>query len=166
MELNHVQDFSCVPTTLLHGQYDRLGQINNRVYERNVTDKANRPQFDMRSVATRYTEVFPILDIRKASRVSIQDTAPRQGFCVIQENILRSTDYKLQRGAEKEMYIPSSQSDMYKVEIPDSSTDGLQLHPCLFNREVYTTTGNRFIAQSKIGKDIFNNNTKTQLRCI
>lgn len=169
MEINHIQDFSSVPTMVLSGQYERIDELNNRLFDRNVPDYMNRPKFDIRSMPTRCSQIFPVLDSRQEARVSIKNGKGQvQGrvYGVNQESEILGMNYRLQHGADSETYVPSSGSDMYKTPVYESSNKGEQQHLDLFSKATYTTTGSAFIAQSSVGKSIFNNNTKTQLRCI
>jgi hypothetical protein len=97
----------------------------------------------------------------------VQSVGPVSGFInnVDIENTLRNQYFGLQRGAGQNIYIPSSDSDLYKVVIP--SRPSVQLFPGLFQEPTFDQTMHANLEKNTaIGSDIFNNNTRTQLRTI
>jgi hypothetical protein len=163
---------------LITGQYERLDEINNRMYMRNVAEGYNlRPNFDFRSTPTRYVNAFPIIDPRKTPIVPIQNSSPNETpvgtrgpvmsyfMNVNKESDLRNQNSALQHGAPQGFYIPYSTSDLYVVQKPTVSHPVVQTHPDLFRRdETYRTTGNSTIQEQSIGTEVFFNNTRVQLR--
>ena len=94
-------------------------------------------------------------------------TGPVSGFInnVQAESILRNQIYPLSKSNDENVYIPSSQSDLYKVTIDASPSN--QPHPELFTKHSFSQETHPNIQnQPKIGMDKFNNNTRVQLRNI
>lgn len=165
---------------LYYGQFERTTELNKRIYERTLmSDIPLRPNMDSRPMETRHV-VFqmvsssppPIVPIRKyleydTSKTfsSIQSNAPVDGYLnnIDKESCLRNQFYGLQHGAIQTTYVPSSKSDLYVVQLPNNVTNTPQPFPLLFEKETYRTSGNENVT-TKIGKNIFNNATKQQLR--
>lgn len=172
-------DTSKIPQNngIYYGNNERLESINSEIYERNKPDSSLRPNFDFRSIPTRYSQQ-PVLDRRQSTVpirqyneysmenefAGVQSNAPISGFKVESESVLRNQFFALQHGADQGIYVPSSNSDLYKVQVPSWSNPYEQKHPDLFLRNTYTSSSNNYIDNSNIGKDKFNNNTRTQMR--
>jgi len=173
---------------LYYGQFERTDEIDKRIYERMIiTDVPLCPVFDPRPVDTRHL-LFPITpsiskEILKRPPVPIRKyveydnskifspitkSAPADGYFrnINVESSLKNQFFGLQHGAINSTYIPSSSSDLYKVHVPTSSNTGIQPFPYLFEKETYHTKGNQSINNSIIGKCVFNNATKQQLRSL
>lgn len=173
---------------LYYGQFERTEDIDKRIFERTTaTDIKLRPNFDPRPVDTRHlifpmvpftskeqtkkpkTPIFKYLDYNTNNSFSpIHSNAPVDGFIrnVNVESSLRNQYYGLQHESIQSTYIPSSNSDLYKVEVAPSSINYTyhQTHPLLSQKDSYHTSGNNKIQNSNIGKEMFNNATKQQLR--
>lgn len=182
MDLNDNTSISGLPKYLYRGQQDRTDELSYRALERNVPDKALAPNFSPRPVLSKYA-LFPMLDSRMPATVPITPNydyslatnftppvmkiGPVSGFInnVQDESILRNQIYPLSRSNEENVYIPSSQSDLYKVTIDASPSN--QPHPELFTKQTFSQqTHPNMQNQPKIGMDRFNNNTRVQLRNI
>jgi hypothetical protein len=171
-----------VPCGILYSNDDRLEELNHRIHKRMIPDSNIRltANFDIRGAPTRNCLVFPILDMKQNitqsqnsdydfenSFAPIQKNAPFINFArkVDTESNLRSQIYALQHGAEQSVYVPSSNSELYKVSLPISSDNTVQPFLGLFNQNSqFKTTSNDFINSNAIGRDTFYNHTKTQLR--
>jgi len=176
------------PDPLYYGQFERTDEIDKRIYERILTtDTPLRPNFDPRPVETRYI-VFPIAPYVSKEAInrppfpvrnyleydttkvfsSIQAKAPVEGYLrnINTESSLRNQYFGLQHGAINATYIPSSTSDLYKINVASSSLSGEQPFPLLFEKKTYHTKENETIKNSAVGKSVFNNATKQQLRGI
>lgn len=174
------------PEPLYYGQFERTDEIDKRIYERTLTtDTPLRPNFDPRPVETRHF-LFPIspyvskevnnrppVPIRNYLEYDttkvfspIQAKAPVEGYLrnINTESSLRNQFFGLQHGAINATYIPSSTSDLYKINVANSSVKGEQPFPRLFEKQTYYTRENEIIKESSVGKSIFNNATKQQLR--
>lgn len=181
------------PDYLYYGQFERTDDIDKRIYERTLaTDIKLRPNFDPRPVDTRHI-LYPIVPSisRQSEEVSktttktsqipireyleyditkvfspIQSKAPIEGYLhnVNTESSLRNQFFGIQHGAIQSVYIPSSNSDLYRPTVPFHHNEVVQPFPLLFEKDTYTTTGNNQIYNSSIGKNIFNNATKQQMR--
>ena len=101
--------------------------------------------------------------LHKSFTPPVEQIAPVSGFInnVGIESDLRNQNYALHKGNDQSVYVPSSDSDMYKVYIPSKPSE--QPHPGLFDRyELCQKT--HPIVNDNIGKDRFHNNTRTQLK--
>ena len=160
-----------------YGQFERVDELNDRVLARFVTDAPLQPNLDRRPVPTKYSR-FPLVDRVKESHVSIPSYldhstsatfAPIQcrgqfsGFKVTDESDLRNQYFALQ-SAPQAAYIPSSSSDLYKVEMAAPSRTEPQPFLGLFDRYQMDPFAQVRNADPRIGADMFSNNTRMQLR--
>ena len=170
-----------VPSGAMFGQNDRVEELNKRMYQRHIPDNALAPNFDPRPISTKYDNMS-IVDRRKFAHVGIQKTvqhdigkhfnpgthrAPPMSILrdVNIETMLRNQTTALQHGNDQAVYVPSSDSDLYNVQVPLSSTgDGLSTHPNLFYQPHHTNMRESSLHCGYIGKDMFLNNTRVQLR--
>ena len=168
--------FSSIPDGIYYGQYESHNYMNGKLYERNLPDKLLKPSIDFRSLSTRDV-LYPMADERLKYKPRDYETynpeklfapmnrkGPFEGFCPDDESKLRNQCFALQHGAEQAYYIPSSDSDLYKVEVPKNVDNVQQPFPNLFhvpkmNTDVHYVVGN-------IGQDMFFNHTNMQLRNI
>jgi hypothetical protein len=169
-----------LPEYLYQGQFARTDELNHRILERNVPDSQLPPNFTPRPTLSKYS-LFPMLDSRKPANVPIENNynyslssnftptlmknGPVSGFInnVQLESNLRNQTYALNRGNDKTTYVPSSDSDLYKVYIPSSPSE--QPHPELFSTPVLNQQLHPNIQNAPhIGKDRFHNSTRVQLR--
>jgi hypothetical protein len=171
------------PEYLYYGQFQRTEELDKRIFERTVmSDIQLRPNFEPRPTTTRQT-VFPIVASEKRPPIvpintyleyntqnvfsPYQRKGPVAGFIdnVNVESSLRNQFFANQHGSIQSTYIPSSKSDLYVVTVPtESEYKGEQPFRGLFETYEYHTTGNADIANSAVGKNVFNNATKQQLR--
>jgi hypothetical protein len=169
----HSFNLPVIPEGIYYGQYENLDAINRGILDRINTDTPLRPNLDFRSVPTRAT-LYPTIDNRpkykgKYLDYSVERTfapvhakGPVQGFNVDDETRLKNQYFALQHGAEQSIYVPSSTSDLYKVNVPTTSHAYSQPFPELFTRHQYMTAPAPMA--DRIGTDMFNNCTQTQLR--
>jgi hypothetical protein len=161
-----------------YGQNERVDEINERYKERQFSDFPLEPNFSPRSISTKYS-VFPMLNGRKpayedrmnypehSSYVNFNPgtrSAPSSGFFpnVDVETILRNQTTALQHGADQGVYVPSTNSDLYKVSIVSRPSN--QPNPLLFRNFQFNQTPHPNNEYSAIGQDRFFNHTRTQLR--
>lgn len=168
-----------VPTVAYYGQNERVDELNDRIQSRQFSDKPLAPNFSSRPLMSKYSH-FPIIERRAPYEESIQavpihnvhtnfspatQNGPPRGYLVNVdlESDLRNQSVALQRCSTQATYVPSSNSDLYKVEVP--STAGPNPHPGLFasNYETYSTFRQDYLPAT-IGNDTFHNHTRTQLR--
>jgi len=159
-------------------QQERVDELNDRYMARQFSDKPLAPSFDPRPVSTKYA-LFPCIDGKKPIREPAAsyteyniaqnfnpgtDKAPWSGFSqnVDTETVLRNQSFALQHSNQKE-YIPSRESDLYKVTVVSHPSE--QPYPLLFEKSQYTTTPTQVVNQP-IGKEMFFNHTRTQLRSL
>ena len=174
------QSIKTLPEYLLIGQHKRTDELNERIFERSEPQQPLAPNFDPRPVLSKFAR-FPMLDNRMPTNIPIKpnydyslektftpplmNVGPVSGFInnIEIESSLRNQDYALQKGNDKLIYVPSSNSDLYKVYIP--SRPSTQPHPRLFEKPDYSKQTHRnVIDNAKIGNDRFHNNTRTQLK--
>ena len=160
------------------GQHERVDELNARYMDRQFCDKPLKPNFDIRSVPTKYS-VFPLIDRRAPHQEPIHKYADHQShsnFCpnmprgpvggflqnVETESILRNQYFASQKGADQGVYVPGANSDLYRVDVVGRQE--IQTHPTIsaqfqFERQIHPN-----LASNQIGQDRFHNNTRTQLR--
>lgn len=163
-----------------YGQNERVDELNQRYMDRQFPDIALKPQFDIRAVPTKYSH-FPIIDRRTCKKqaeplTQYLDHSQETNFCpnisqgpysgfsnnIQVESSLRNQFFALQRGADQGVYVPSSNSDLYKV--PVYGRNEVQTHPTISAQFQFDNRIHPNVASSQIGKDTFHNNTRTQLR--
>jgi hypothetical protein len=169
-----------VPEGIYYGQNERVDELNARINTRHFPDSPLEPNFDPRSIPTKQSR-FPIVNRRKSFHEPVvpyldynqkanfnpgTHRAPPSGFLnnIDTETILRNQTFALQKGAEQAVYVPSSNSDMYKVIVPNGSINEQQPHPELFTRQQFDQSLHPNVQGTNIGRDRFFNHTRTQLR--
>lgn len=165
---------------VLYGQNARVDELNTRILDRFQADAPLQPNLDFRPVSTKYAH-FPIVDRRLPAteplhKSSMYSYTPKTTFAplgadgpssffresVDTESQLRNQCFALQRGADQGVYVPSSNSDLYWVNMAKPSRVDPQPHERLFvNEQLYTNPKN---VDAAIGVDRFHNHTRTQLR--
>lgn len=180
MEFANQQDkILGLPEHLLYQQQERVDELNDRIGSRHFPDSPLQPNFDPRSIPTKYS-LFPIINRRTPLKEPVipyldyniinfnpgSQRAPISGYVnnVELENQLRNQHSALQHGTFEGVYIPSVKSDLYNVHIPNGSQMEQQPFPNLFTIQPLDNIPNPNIVNSNIGKDFFYNHTRTQLR--
>lgn len=178
MEYNGDQPIWGCQSGVICGQYERVDELNMRMQTRHFPDVSLTPNFDPRPIPTKQS-LFPIMNARKDSQFPILSgithsvktnfnpgthRAPPCGYFtnIDTETLLRNQTTVLQHGADQNVYVPSSYSDLYKVNVVSSPS--VQPFPGLFKSEQLHTNIPSNLTTSKIGKDRFANHTRTQLR--
>jgi hypothetical protein len=178
MEIQNNSSIYGLPQGIYYGQHERTDELNHRMNERFFPDKPLQANFDPRPVPTKYSH-FPIINRRTSHKESIQreplykiednfnpgsSRAPSDGFLanIDVETKLRNQSFALQHGADQNVYIPSSKSDLYITSIV--SRPSVQPHPDLFSRHQFVGRNVTNVENTNIGKDLFFNHTRTQLR--
>ena len=170
-----------VPTGVSYGQNERVDELNDRIQSRQFSDKPLAPNFSGRPVLTKHSR-FQILDRRAPFQEQIihmeqhnvetnfSPATHRGPPCtffthVDVESGLRNQTVALQKGAIQSVYVPDSTSDLYRLQIPSSSSSniGPNPHPGLFVSQTFRETRTATM-NNNIGRDVFNNHTRTQLR--
>ena len=169
-----------LPKGLELKQFERTDELNLRLLERNEPQYPLAPNFTPRPVLTKYS-LFPILDARMPCNVDIEanynysletnftppvgKNAPVSGFInnVNLESDLLNIHHALQKGAGQNVYVPPSNSDMYRVTVPSRPSE--QPFPGLFEPSSFSKSAHPNIESSPhVGNMTFHNNTRTQLR--
>jgi hypothetical protein len=160
-----------------YGQNARVEELNDRMSERNLPDLALAPNYDPRPTPTKRSH-FPMVNLRAVPTVPIPkyndfstktnfypgtSNAPPIGYAanVETENRLRNQYFALQH-ADQNVYVPSADSELYKVTVVSRPTE--QPYPDLFLTQTFSNPDAHDYLSPEIGKDIFFNNTRTQLR--
>lgn len=167
-----------VVTGVYYGQNERVDEINQRYQDRQFSDSPLEPNFSPRSVSTKYSH-FPTLNGRKPASENLlnypqyypsanfnpgTDSAPSSGFFsnIDTETVLRNQVFALQHGADQRVYVPSSESDLYKVTVVSRPSE--QPNPLLFRNFMFNQAEHANNIDVNIGRDTFFNHTRTQLR--
>uniref|UniRef100_A0A6C0ERK9 Uncharacterized protein n=1 Tax=viral metagenome TaxID=1070528 RepID=A0A6C0ERK9_9ZZZZ len=178
MDIQNNSGIYGIPNGIYYGQFERTDELNERMYDRFFPDQPLQANFDPRPVPTKYA-LFPIIDrraipnekIAPQSKFNIEQNfnpgnsrAPPQGFLsnVDIETNLRNQYFALQHGADQGVYVPSSNSDLYKTTVV--SKPSVQPHPDLFSKPQLVGRTYTNVEDNGIGKDRFFNHTRTQLR--
>jgi hypothetical protein len=77
------------------------------------------------------------------------------------ETVLQNRHVALQHGADQGVYVPSSKSDMYGFSAAGRQED-MGERSLIFDKQSFATKVPE--VANKIGRDVFQNNTRTQLR--
>jgi len=166
---------------LIVGQHERLDEINNRINSRQFSDHPLEPNFSPRPVSTKYS-LMPIMakNSNPVPTVRIQPqlehivqmnfnpatrNGPFKGYArnVDTETVLRNQTMALQNSSQN-VYVPSSNSDLYKVGVVSRPVDQPYSHLFDLPSFVQSVHPNLLNSGSTIGKDRFFNSTRTQLR--
>ena len=164
------QDVSCV--SKMHEQ------TNARIYNRNIPSQMLQPYLDVRPVMTKYSH-FPIVDPRKELNVKLDQMptynsnavfnpgntqSPWSGFSsnVNLESELRNQVFALQK-CDQSVYVPSSNSDLYKYSYNSNNTNQSQTHSLLFQKDHFCDF-NPNPDSKLVGSGIFYNSTRTQVK--
>ena len=176
MEYSNNQKILGVPKYAFYGQEDRVEELNKRMGSRNNIEKKLEPNFDLRPTSTKYDH-FPVLDKQPAPKNPTYETyklsnqffngdgkAPSSGYFsnIDLESNLRNQHFALQKGASQGVYVPTSESDMYKVKVPYIPSE--QPHPKLFAKQPFSKELHENLHNNKIGVNTFYNHTRNQLR--
>jgi hypothetical protein len=177
MDLNDNPNVTGAIQGLWQGQHSRLDELDERIAARQFPDRPLQPQFEFRSVATKYSH-FPIIDRRAKPEVSIIKNdqyntathfsqATRNGPTntylanIDLETVLQNRHVALQHGADQGVYVPSSKSDLYGFSAVGRQ-ENLGDRSMIFDKHQLNTKVSEVARQ--IGQDRFHNNTRTQLR--
>jgi hypothetical protein len=151
-------------------------QTNQRIYDRNIPSQMLQPYIDVRPVMTKYSH-FPIVDPRKKNTVPMNQMpvynanqvfnpgnakSPWSGFAsnINLESELRNQVYALQKCSQS-VYVPNSTSDLYNYKF--KTVKQPNPHELLFVTDNFAGF-NPNPDSSTVGCDMFNNNTRCQVR--
>ena len=153
-------------------------QTNTRIYDRNIPSQMLQPYLNVRPVMTKYS-YFPIVDPRKELNVKMEQMptynsqtifnpgnskSPWSGFAsnVNLESELRSQVFALQK-CDQSVYVPNSNSDLYKYSYSPHNAKQSQSHSLLFQKESFCDF-NPNPDTKLVGSGIFYNSTRTQVK--
>jgi hypothetical protein len=166
--------------TLFYANNSRVEEINERIWDRNRPDQPLPPNFDPSPTTTKYAR-FPVLDKRMPTIIPIQPNfnasleksfappvmqkGPVYGFNVNNESNLRNQYFALQRGADQSIYVPSSNSDLYRVALPTPTTrNEIQDFPLLFTKSSFSSAIHPNLVNTQSGINKLHNHTREQNR--
>ena len=172
-----------IPQGVSYGQFERTGELNDRISSRHFPDIQLQANIDFRPVPTKYSH-FPIIDRRTTAIVPINhyldhnvefnfnpgnDRGPVYGYFnhVDTEMQLRNQYFALQKSGNKGAFIPSTTSDLYHstmYTLPGQYENSGGTHTLLFISPDLNAPLHPNVANNNIGKDRFFNHTRTQLR--
>jgi hypothetical protein len=142
-------------------------ELNRRMYERNIPSNYGvQPQFDPRPVATKYTHmhIFDTTTTGNNTQKNSNIFNVNQGFIPGSEapwsGYASNIDVETKLLNNRNNYMASTNSDMYSAQVPVSNTVS-QPFPNLFKISPILSTQKCI---PKIGDELFNNSTRTQLR--
>ena len=173
-----INENGIIVPSFFNGQQDRVDELNHRIQGRQFPDNALRPNFDPRPVPTKYA-IFPVIDRRTPANYPIESNyLDDSGFSPATQNgpsktylqnidvetILRNQTVALQHGAAQGVFVPSTNSDLYRVSLPQPSVEITQPFPNLFDRSSFSTHASNVVSDQPIGKSTFFNHTRVQLR--
>jgi hypothetical protein len=153
-------------------------QTNTRIYDRNIPSQMLQPYLDVRPVMTKYSH-FPIVDPRKELHVKLEQmptynsqlvfnpgntTSPWSGFAsnINLESELRNQVFALQK-CDQSVYVPNSNSDLYKYSYSPNKAQQSQTHSLLFQKEHFCDF-NPNPDNNIVGSGIFYNSTRSQIK--
>lgn len=146
---------------LFSGQHDRVDELNERITNRSFDNIPIKPVYDPRSVSTKYS-TFPILDRRtKFTPVYLDDKEP------VGENVETESDLygRKERIGSGSKFKPALDSDLYRVIIRNPMDDAPPAeHALLFQQYAFDKYVHPNTMNPAIGRNIFYNHTRTQLR--
>ena len=153
-------------------------QTNSRIYDRNIPSQMLQPYLDVRPVMTKYS-YLPIVDPRKELNVKLvqmptynseavfnpgNTQSPWSGFAsnVNLESELRNQVFALQK-CDQAVYVPGSNSDLYKYSYSPNTAKQSQTHSLLFQKEHFCDF-NPNPDNKIVGSGIFYNSTRSQVK--
>lgn len=178
MDLQKGNKMYGVVNGLYYGQQERVDELNERIQSRNIPDSPLAPNFDFRATPTRYTD-FSTIDAQTTHKEAIlpyptynsgvnfnpgNSSGPVSGYTsnIGVETMLRNQHFALQKGADQGVYVPSSNSTLYKTTVVSRPSE--QPYPMLFTQEKFSQVPHPNVRHATIGNDQFFNHTRTQLR--
>ena len=163
-----------LPNGVYYCNNNRVEDLNNRIYERNVPSQNLQMCFDPRSVETRYVK-FPGLDCHKPSDVAIKHqpnyvqqtqfnpgtSAPYSGYAsaVDNESVLQNIFMPNQKWTTQTKFIPSSKSDLYNSDVKTSQPVQMT-NNLLFSEEKFAPFNPN---PEDLGRKMFYNHTRQQV---
>ena len=158
---------------LYYNTHDINDELNHRLSKRNISSSQLQPQFSSRPVSTKYS-LMSIVDMHAPTVVPIvkhptynvekvfnpgNTMSPWCGFSanVNNETLLRNQLFALQTSAQA-VYIPSTNSDMYKVNV--TGRKEVQPFPDLFKEQSFAPFNPNTLP---VGTNVFNNSTREQV---
>jgi hypothetical protein len=163
---------------IVYNNQERLDEIDNRIFERNLPSNELNKVYDPRPTHTRRT-FYPIVDNQSFKAVEnnvvySQETqfnpgtsAPYSGYATFidKEAQLKNLFTVNQKGGGQGLYIPSSNSELYNMRVQTSQDRKVeQKHELLFND--YNKFSNYNPNVNDLGFETFNNHTRQQRRNI
>lgn len=180
MNINYKQQSGFVVDGLYTCQQQRTDELNDRLFSRIHSDSKIRPNYDPRPVSTKYS-IFPILECKTPIKTELNhyndyninnnfttmtSKGPPMEFInnIDNESALRNQGIAKQKNSDMGVFVPSSYSDLYTIPVAYGRTE-TQTHTCLFNPPIFTSNHRiKNTENTVIGKNTFNNDTRSQLK--
>jgi hypothetical protein len=156
-----------------------LDDTNQKIYNRNIPSHPLQPYLNVRPVMTKYS-YLPIVDPRREINTAFIDlptynttttfnpgnrVSPWSGFSsnVNTESELRNQIYAIQKCSQS-VYVPNSNSDLYQYKFSNPAVE-MGERNLLFKEESFEHF-NPNPDEKILGVNLFNNNTRVQLKDI
>jgi hypothetical protein len=158
-------------------QHERVEDLNERIAARQFPDQPLEPNYSPRSVPTKYS-LFPIVERRTPAKEPLMKYPEYNPYNIFNpcfrappgkayfdninvESVLRNQQFSKQNCAQN-VYVPTTNSDLYNVSVISRQSE--QPYPLLFAQPQLETELHPNVAESNIGRDLFFNSTRAQLR--
>lgn len=161
---------------------ERLSELNDRIYSRNIPSQTLQSSFDPRPVKTRQV-VYPVLDCYQPSNTRIMkekeynqktqfnpgSSAPYYGWAanIDDESRVKALFRTTQKWAPQNSYIPDSTSDLFVTNKHIEGTSREMTRRILGEREMLfkrEDLGHFNPNPCNLGGDRFNNHTRQQVK--
>ena len=155
---------------------ERNIEISNRMYERNVPSQPLQAQFSLRPVSTKY-DMMSVVDRRAIPTVPIirepvynvattfnpgNDEGPWGGYAAkINDESRMKNLFFANQVCPQSIYIPSSTSDLYHVNVEAFGPQPQQPYPELFNKPEFNSFNPNVHG---IASNFFDNCTRQQIK--
>ena len=171
------------------GQQERTDDLNTRLRSRQFPDFPLEPQYDFRPTSTKYQIIQgaskPVVPNVSTPKPVFMEHNVAMNFNpgtrngpwktyatnIDTETVLRNYSLGVDpiqrmpiKTAIHNMYVPNSNSDLYKDGTTVVYRPSEQPYELLFSKPTFEGAPSRWNSQSKIGADRFNNSTRTQLK--
>jgi hypothetical protein len=146
------------------GQHDRVDELNERITNRSFDNMPIKPVYDPRSVSTKYSQ-FHILDRRTKFTPTYLDDKEPVGENVEMESDLYGRKERIGVYDSGSKFKPALDSDLYKVIVGNPMDNAPPAERALlFQKFTFDKHVHQNVMNQEIGRNIFYNHTRTQLR--
>ena len=173
--MNNINNGNNVINGVYYCNQERINQINNRIYDRNIPSKSLQMVFNPRQVQTRYVR-FPVIDCHTPSNTPIINkgvynqitqfnpgtSAPYSGYAtnIDQDSRLKDIFLPTQKWTAQTKFIPSSHSDLYNINVI-TSKPVVMTNKDLFRQETFAPFNPN---PCNLGNKVLYNHTRQQVK--